>query len=960
VLENDQDGVVETVQYAKDGRRFVATVLLSAFKDDAGNTIHHFLSWADITRQVDAEADAYDLREAQKALHASEERQSFLLALGDAMRAQPDAKAVMEVAARMLGECLNASRIMFAEYDHENRLADIFHGWFADGAMPFPAVLRLDDFEGHILEDLRAGRTVRIDNTGPPFDKPDLAAVAELGVKALLSPPLIVNGTLMMNVSVHQHEPRHWTDNEVALVQEVSERLWAELARARTEAALRASEERYRELFERIDEGFCIIEVFFDDSGKAIDYLFVEINPAFERHTGISDAVGRRMRDIAPDHEEHWFSTYGEIARTGQARRLQAPAKQLGDRYYDLNAFRVGDPEQGLVAIIFNDISKRRRDEAALRQSTERLRLIVEGARDYAIFTMDSDRRITQWLPGAQAVFGWTKEEIEGRSGDILFTPEDREQQAPQTEAETALRDGIAADVRWHLHKDGRRVFIEGQVVPLDEGDDERGFLKIGQDVTARRAAQEALRESEERLRQFGEASQDILWIRDAETLAWTYLTPAFEAIYGLSREEALQGDSFRNWLELVVPEDREHARFMIDRVRGGDSLTFEYRIRRPADGQMRWVRDTDFPIRGEDGRIGSFGGIGQDITSMKAAEELLATSEERLRNAAEIAQIALWDWNVHTGDVAWSDEHFRMEGYEVGEVRPSYEAWIARIHPDDRDETEAAITQARDTRSEYVHEFRTIHPDGSVHWLSARGRFFYDSAGSPVRMIGAMLETTERREWEERQKVLVGELQHRTRNLMGVVRSMADSTARTSVDFPDFRERYRDRLAALARVQGLLSRLHEHNRVTFDELIRTEFSAMGAGPERVTLEGPTGVRLRSSTVQTLAMAVHELATNASKYGALMQLNGRLLVRWSFEGVGDAGKPWLHIEWRETGLIMPPIDAAPQGTGQGRELIEKALPYQLGARTSYKFETDGVYCTISVPVSATIAEMTDA
>lgn len=324
ILENDQDGVVETVQYAKDGRRFVATVLLSAFKDDAGHTTHHFLSWADITRQVDAEADADDLRKAQEALHASEERKSFLLRLGDAMRAQPDANAVMEVAARMLGERLNASRIMFAEYDHVNRLANIFHGWFADGAMPFPAVLRLDDFKGDILDDLGAGRTVRIDNAGPPFERPDLAAIATLGVKALLSPPLIVNGTLVMNVSAHQHEPRHWTDNEVTLVQEVSERLWAELARARTEAALRESEKRYRELFERIDEGFCIIEVIFDDGGKAIDYLFVEVNPAFERHTGIPDAAGRRMRDIVPEHEEHWFRAYGEVALSGQAKRLQA------------------------------------------------------------------------------------------------------------------------------------------------------------------------------------------------------------------------------------------------------------------------------------------------------------------------------------------------------------------------------------------------------------------------------------------------------------------------------------------------------------------------------------------------------------------------------------------------------------------------------------------------------------
>ncbi|MBB3564968.1 two-component sensor histidine kinase [Rhizobium sp. BK512] len=133
----------------------------------------------------------------------------------------------------------------------------------------------------------------------------------------------------------------------------------------------------------------------------------------------------------------------------------------------------------------------------------------------------------------------------------------------------------------------------------------------------------------------------------------------------------------------------------------------------------------------------------------------------------------------------------------------------------------------------------------------------------------------------------------------------------------------------------------------------------MGADPEGVTADGPSGIRLRSSTVQTLAMGIHELATNASKYGALMQPLGRLDIRWSFEPVGADGKPWLRIDWREMGLTMPPIDAPPRGTGQGRELIEKALPYQLGGVTSYAFEPDGVHCTISVPVSTKKADRED-
>ena len=123
---------------------------------------------------------------------------------------------------------------------------------------------------------------------------------------------------------------------------------------------------------------------------------------------------------------------------------------------------------------------------------------------------------------------------------------------------------------------------------------------------------QATLRVSEERLRQFGEASQDILWLRDAETLQWQYLTPAFEAIYGLRRDEVMVGDHYRGWLDMIVPEDRPLAETHISRVRAGEHAVFEYRIRRPGDGAIRWLRDTDFPIADEGGRVRLIGGIGE------------------------------------------------------------------------------------------------------------------------------------------------------------------------------------------------------------------------------------------------------------------------------------------------------------------------------------------------------------
>ena len=191
--------------------------------------------------------------------------------------------------------------------------------------------------------------------------------------------------------------------------------------------------------------------------------------------------------------------------------------------------------------------------------------------------------------------------------------------------------------------------------------------------------------------------------------------------------------------------------------------------------------------------------------------------------------------------------------------------------------------------------------------------------------------------------------------------RPTASRTLTTSSDLTDFDLRFQSRIDSLARLQGLLSRLEEHDRVTFDELIRTELDAMGAAEDAVTLDGPPAVRLRPSAIQTLAMAFHELATNALKHGALGQPGAHLSIRWRLERPGDAGKPWLHIDWKETGVAMPKPGSAPVRRGQGRELIERALPYQLRARTSFELGTDGVCCTIGLVVSSTNQEdATDA
>jgi PAS domain S-box-containing protein len=144
------------------------------------------------------------------------------------------------------------------------------------------------------------------------------------------------------------------------------------------QAALRVAEERYRTLFEAMDQGFCVVEVLFDDAQQPVDYRFLVTNPAFERNTSLYQAVGQTMRQLQPAHEEYWFDLYGQVARTGEPQRFTHAAQQLG-RFYEGYAFRVGDPTAHKVAILFSDISAAQRTEAALRESQASYRTLFNS-----------------------------------------------------------------------------------------------------------------------------------------------------------------------------------------------------------------------------------------------------------------------------------------------------------------------------------------------------------------------------------------------------------------------------------------------------------------------------------------------------------------------------------------------------------------------------------------------------
>lgn len=223
-------------------------------------------------------------------------------------------------------------------------------------------------------------------------------------------------------------------------------------------------------------------------------------------------------------------------------------------------------------------------------------------------------------------------------------------------------------------------------------------------------------------------------------------------------------------------------------------------------------------------------------------------------------------------------------------------------------------------------------------------GNFMQGSSSKPEEGVAPARRSADE---ADRLLVLVAELQHRMRNLLGVVSSLAERTARDSDTIADFASAFAARIAALARVQEYL--LRTGGAPGFDELIAAELSALGAirpgeCSDKVALDGPAGLYLPPAAIQILALALHELATNAIKYGALSQAEGRLAVSWRL--ARSAAQRLLRVEWIETGVLIP--DRRP-GTGYGRELIERALPRHFGARTRYELGCDGVRCIIQLP-----------
>jgi PAS domain S-box-containing protein len=460
-----------------------------------------------------------------------------------------------------------------------------------------------------------------------------------------------------------------------------------------------------------------------------------------------------------------------------------------------------------------------------------------------------------------------------------------------------------------------------------------RGYVGLAVDKTDEREAIAVLKESEERFRMLADSAPVMIWMSDDQG-ACLYLNAALRGFWGVGEASLADFD----WRRTMHPDDEPSiTKAVIEAIEAAAPFKVQGRYF-DAAGAIRMVRTTGEPRFSPEGGFLGMIGVNVDITEAIAAQEALEATSRRLQTVADSAPAMIWTTDPQ-GRLTFHNERWSIY---AGEADVKGIAWLtSRLHAADADACIAAWRQALDRQADLEFEARLRRSDGAFRWFLVRASPVIDPRGRIFEWCGSATDIHDRKLAEQQQKLLLDELNHRVKNTLTVVQSLALQTFRSPLDPASARKAFDGRLAALAAAHTLLTRSNWES-ADLASLIGEAIAVCGDAARRIRWAGPA-LTLSPKQALSIALVLHELCTNAVKHGALSAPGGRVDLKWEEDETGR-----LILSWRERG---GPIVQAPQSRGFGTVLLERAVAHDINADAEMRFEAQGLQYVLTLPLA---------